>query len=85
VLRLGSNELRGFALIAMSELPLKQHLYGSSDTGRSVELVDPILNGIMLETGKNLNLQERVVNGTTIAGPLDTEGHIGVVCQGDLC
>lgn len=63
----------------MSELPLKQLLYGSSDTGDTVHLVDSILNSIMLETGKNLNLQERVIDGVTIAGPLDTEGHIGEV------
>lgn len=36
----------------MSMLPLKQQLYGSSDTGKSVKLSDNVLNGIMLETAK---------------------------------
>lgn len=51
----------------------------SSDSGKTVEASDPILNQKMGQVGSLLNLQPHLVQAKTMFGPGDIEGHHGKV------
>eukprot|EP01119_Soliformovum_irregulare_P020731 TRINITY_DN6771_c0_g1_i1.p1 TRINITY_DN6771_c0_g1~~TRINITY_DN6771_c0_g1_i1.p1 ORF type:complete len:1301 (+),score=414.07 TRINITY_DN6771_c0_g1_i1:81-3983(+) len=74
-------DFRGFRLIAMSILPLKQIVYGSQDGGINVHASDPKFNESMRQVAHFLNIKGHQVglkaNPVFIHGPTDIEGHLG--------
>jgi len=70
---------RGYCLLAVGILPLKELLYGSNDGGRTVHS-DPKVRQMMLKVGKILNLEEHLVgSGAPIIGPGDIEVHLALM------
>jgi len=68
---------RGYCLLAVGLLPLKELQYGSNDGGKTVHS-EPKVREMMLKVGKILNLEEHfVANGKPIIGPGDIEVHLG--------
>eukprot|EP01127_Copromyxa_protea_P014028 TRINITY_DN3850_c0_g1_i1.p2 TRINITY_DN3850_c0_g1~~TRINITY_DN3850_c0_g1_i1.p2 ORF type:complete len:141 (+),score=27.91 TRINITY_DN3850_c0_g1_i1:744-1166(+) len=63
----------------MSLLPLVKNSlkYGSADGGVTVHTDDETLNRAMEKSGKMIGLRDHVINGKTIYGPGDIEGHMG--------
>lgn len=70
-----------FGRFIISQLPLtKSSLqYGSNNGGITVLTKDSKLLNLVSTVGKKINLAGRQVNGTTIHGPIDLEGHLGSV------
>ena len=78
-------DYRGFRLIAMSHLPLKNEslIYGSKDAGLTVRASDPEFNGLMKKAGEKLNLAPHLCGSTPddlkeLWGACDVEGHCGL-------
>jgi len=74
-------DYRGFRLIAMSILPIKRLIYGSSDFGYTIKKENKLLNRIMREASLRLNIKPHYCGmskkGVKLSSPADLEGHIG--------
>ncbi|KAL6050938.1 Clu domain-containing protein [Balamuthia mandrillaris] len=76
---------RGFRLLAMSLLPIANStlVYGSSNSGRTVQDSNPQVRRLMAAAAKKLNLKRHTAGVLTstakpLWGPCDMEGHIGL-------
>jgi tetratricopeptide (TPR) repeat protein len=69
----------GWRVIVISLLPIssKTLVYGSADGAKHVYNTCETMETIMAQIGKLLNLREHVVQGVSIYGPADLEGHKG--------
>eukprot|EP01124_Arcella_intermedia_P013380 TRINITY_DN19810_c0_g1_i1.p1 TRINITY_DN19810_c0_g1~~TRINITY_DN19810_c0_g1_i1.p1 ORF type:complete len:1334 (+),score=360.17 TRINITY_DN19810_c0_g1_i1:602-4003(+) len=74
-------DFRGYRLSAMSFLPIDKQtlIYGSCDAGKTVKAEDPLVNDLMKELGKRLNLCEHLVGDKVIYGPGDIEVHHSMI------
>ena len=70
-------DYRGFRLIAMSLLPIKngRMIYGSADGGLTVHDDNPEFSEKMKIAAKRLNLAGHIVGGKNIFAAFDVEGH----------
>lgn len=68
-------DFRGFRLIAMPWLPLKEKIYGSSDGGKSLNLNNETFNDIMTKAASFLHLNGHYVSNKFIYSAGDVEGY----------
>lgn len=85
-------EYRGFRIQCVSVLPISSDTVcygtcklcrmmstGSSDGGHTVKKTDPVLNDLMKELGRKLNLAPHTVANEEVYTCGDLEGHKGKV------
>lgn len=71
-------DIFGFRLAAVSLLPVSHRtlVYGSDDRANTVLSSDPFFNQIMAQVGASLGLKSHQVQGKSIYGAADMEGHV---------